>query len=156
MQRIYNNMYARTKGIQKSRVHLYKGLYLLDRQTFYEWIDEQNSFHEIFDKYSASGFKRMEAPSVDRIDSTIGYRRSNMRIITARENCRLGSISKHKQRKENGANSSRYENVSWDKSRNKWTSYVLHGGKQLFCGRFDNEEDAAKAVNEKRKAIQQR
>lgn len=43
--------------------------------------------------------------------------------------------------------SSKYHNVSWDKARNKWKVTIKDGGKPLYQKRFDNELDAAKAVD---------
>ncbi|WP_202980718.1 HNH endonuclease [Alteromonas sp. RKMC-009] len=42
---------------------------------------------------------------------------------------------------------SKYRNVTWDKSKNKWQAVVRHNGKNHFLKRFDSEEDAALHVN---------
>lgn len=43
--------------------------------------------------------------------------------------------------------SSRYHNVIWDKSREKWIGTVRHNSKNHFQKRFDDEVEAAKHVN---------
>lgn len=43
--------------------------------------------------------------------------------------------------------SSKFHNVSWDKSRNKWVAGLKDGGKTLFHKRFAIEADAARHVN---------
>lgn len=42
---------------------------------------------------------------------------------------------------------SKYYNVGWDKSRNKWNAAVRLNGKTYYQKRFDKEIDAAKHVN---------
>ena len=44
-------------------------------------------------------------------------------------------------------NSSAFNNVTFDKARNKWKASVQHEGKQHYQRRFDNEIDAGKHVN---------
>lgn len=44
--------------------------------------------------------------------------------------------------------SSKYHNVTWDKSRNRWVATLKDAGKTLFQKRFANEIDAAQYVNE--------
>jgi HNH endonuclease/AP2 domain len=46
------------------------------------------------------------------------------------------------------SNSSGIKGVCWDKSRNKWQSKIKVNGKMLHLGRYDNKEDAARAVSE--------
>lgn len=43
--------------------------------------------------------------------------------------------------------SSKYHGVTWDKSRNKWKSYVRHDNKSWHAKRFDTEKEAAKHYN---------
>lgn len=58
---------------------------------------------------------------------------------------------------ENGINSQKrignftsiFKGVSFDKSRNKWSSEIHFLGKKIYIGRFENENDAALAYNEK-------
>lgn len=42
---------------------------------------------------------------------------------------------------------SKYHNVIWDKTRNKWVGVVRHQSKNHFAKRFDTEEAAALHVN---------
>jgi hypothetical protein len=43
--------------------------------------------------------------------------------------------------------SSKYKGVHWDKSRNKWTTRIKVMYKSVYIGRFDTEEEAAKAYD---------
>src|SRR5690606_28692331 len=43
--------------------------------------------------------------------------------------------------------------VFWEKSRNKWLVKVGFGGKDHYVGRFDEEEEAAMAYNEKAREL---
>ena len=42
---------------------------------------------------------------------------------------------------------SKFHNVSWDKSRNKWSAKLTHNGAVINLGRFLDEVEAAKAVD---------
>lgn len=43
---------------------------------------------------------------------------------------------------------SKYHGVYWDKTRNKWVTNIGFNNKHYSLGRFNNEEDAAKAIDE--------
>lgn len=43
--------------------------------------------------------------------------------------------------------SSKYRGVHWDKARNKWATHIGFNKKHYALGRFNNEEDAAKAYD---------
>lgn len=45
--------------------------------------------------------------------------------------------------------SSKFQGVTLDKARGKWRAWVWAKGKNVDCGRFDNEIDAAKARDKK-------
>lgn len=45
--------------------------------------------------------------------------------------------------------SSKYKGVIWDKNRNKWMAGIKKNQKKINLGRFDSEENAALAYNEK-------
>lgn len=94
LMRMYRNMISRVSGIQHKKAHLYCGLEILEKQEFYEWAKSSKEFWNLFNTYQESGFQQRLAPTVDRIDSSIGYIPSNMRWLTHSENSRLGSLSK--------------------------------------------------------------
>jgi len=89
----YNNMNRRVRGYVKS--HLYRGLYILDRQDFYTWSRSSEDYILLYNNWVSSEYDRKLSPSIDRIDSSKGYYLSNMRWITHSENSRLGSLNKH-------------------------------------------------------------
>lgn len=72
----------------------------------------------------------------DKLD----FRKSNL-IIKSRYSMavigrgRKGSISK-------------YKGVTWNKHKNKWQAQIKINGKNMFLGRFSNEDDAARKYNE--------
>ena len=92
--RMYRNMASRVMGIQKAKAHLYCGKEIMSKYEFYAIAKSSSDFAELFEKYELSGFDLKQAPSVDRIDSTLGYTNDNIRFITHSENSRLGSINK--------------------------------------------------------------
>ncbi len=99
--RVYRNMKSRVTGVQKKSFHLYKGLCLLDRETFYTWSLDNKHFHDLFKRWEQCGYQRKLAPSVDRINSRDGYHLANMEWVTQSENSRRGSISKRRKNKWN-------------------------------------------------------
>jgi hypothetical protein len=86
--RLYRNMTNRVRGINKKARKNYMGLYILPKQEFYDWILNNQTFHELFSVWEVSGYERKLTPSVDRIDPERGYSLDNMRIVTFSENCR--------------------------------------------------------------------
>lgn len=92
--RMYRNMYSRVTGIQHKNPHLYKGLEILPREEFYAWAFDSRDFHDLWDVWVKAGHKQRLVPSVDRIDSGLGYFLDNMEWVPFHENCRRGTYSK--------------------------------------------------------------
>lgn len=84
----------------------------------------------------------MNAPKgkvVDHINhDTLDNRKSNLRIVSIRQN--------NQNKKNKGT--SKYPGVSWDKSRQKWRAYITINKKQKHLGRFNEEQEAAKAYEQ--------
>ena len=79
-------------------------------------------------------------PFVDHINGNRSDNRiENLRWCTSFEN------SCNKKKQEN--TSSSFKGVSWDKSRDKWMSYVFVDKRMKFLGYFTDEEDAARAYD---------
>lgn len=77
---------------------------------------------------------------IDHIDRNyLNNQRSNLRLVTPSQN----AINKAKV-----SGTSRFKGVCWDKSRNKWMSYIKKDKKRIHIGRFINEIDAALSYNE--------
>lgn len=105
LMRIYRNMKSRIEGVQWQKRHLYAGKYLLPKDEFYIWAIASPDFHRLYSEWVESGYDRKLAPSVDRKDSSIGYRPWNMEWVTHSENSRRGAVSKGRQRVESEARS---------------------------------------------------
>ena len=94
IMRMYRNMKSRITGIQKDKFHLYCGKEILTKEEFYAWALEHEQFKSLYKNYVNSNYDRKLAPSVDRIDSSLGYVINNMEWVTHSENSRRGSLSK--------------------------------------------------------------
>lgn len=105
LMRLYRNMLSRISGVQRQKFHLYEGKALLDKQEFYKWSMTHPDFLELFSKYKDSGWERKLAPSVDRINSSLGYTLDNMEWVTHSENSRRGAESRYRRVNESISNS---------------------------------------------------
>ena len=92
--RTYRNMLSRVSGVTKNKNHLYLGLEILDKKTFYEWSLNNVNFRELFTYWIMVDYERRYTPSIDRIDSKEGYTIDNIQWITFSENCKRGSNSR--------------------------------------------------------------
>lgn len=97
--RTYRNMLSRVTGILKSKSHLYEGLEILDKETFYAWSLEDLDFNRIFDEYVKNEYSRKLSPSIDRVESEYGYTLENMRWLTHSQNSKLGAESQQRSKK---------------------------------------------------------
>lgn len=78
---------------------------------------------------------------VDHIDhDPLNNRKLNLRIATQHQN-RMNTISIRNS-------SSSYLGVSWCRERNKWYCQIEHNYRNIHIGRFDSEEEAARAYDE--------
>ena len=93
LMRMYRNMKSRITGVQAAKFHLYAGKSLLDKEEFYEWAKNSPKFWELYEAYKHDNYNRKLAPSVDRINSSLGYCVENMEWVTHSENSRRGAIS---------------------------------------------------------------
>ncbi len=94
LMRCYRNMQSRVTGVQKKKAHLYLGLSLLDRQSFYDWARNDWQFYGLWLDWIKSDYDRKLTPSINRIDSTRGYEPDNIEWLTHSENSRLGNMSR--------------------------------------------------------------
>lgn len=97
LMRLYRNMKSRVSGAQKMKAHLYEGKDLLNKEDFYDWAFTSITFHRLWKYWEESGFERRLTPSVDRVNSKLGYSIENMEWVQFHVNCSRGSASpRHK------------------------------------------------------------
>lgn len=87
--RRYADMKARVEGRSTNRSHS-QGKELLSKAEFEEWCISQPHFTiflVIYMDWVRSGFNMLLAPSIDRVDSALGYTSDNMQWMTFVENC---------------------------------------------------------------------
>lgn len=83
--------------------------------------------------------------TIDHINRNgMDNRKSNLRIVTKSQNA-FNTTKKHIVRVHD--NVSRHRGVHWDKYTHQWKSEIQILGKRIWLGRFDSEEEAAKAYN---------
>ena len=74
--------------------------------------------------------------------NSLDNRRSNLRVATPSQNL-------HNKPKRLTPCTSRYKGVYYDKHRDKWAADIKHNNKKYRLGRYDSENAAALAYNEK-------
>jgi hypothetical protein len=91
LMRKYHHMRGRIDGHDYyPGAYMWAGKEILPKDEFYQWAINNNDFHELFDAWEKSGYERKLCPSVDRIDSSLGYIIGNMRFTTFQVNCIRG------------------------------------------------------------------
>lgn len=104
------------------------------------------------DKYHASRTRAQRLLMYDSLDDKsvvdhinrdkLDNRKSNLRICSIQEN----NMNKGKTNfKRKQSITSKYKGVWWD--RNRWRTAITVKGKKIYLGRYDKEEDAARAYN---------
>lgn len=81
-------IYKTQKRNQKTRGH---GDLPYSKESLSTWLYD-NGFKKLYDDWLKSGFSRELKPSVDRLDSIIGYSFENMQLITWGKNRKLQAI----------------------------------------------------------------
>jgi len=95
LMRLYRNMESRITGVQKQKLHLYENKELLPRECFYAWAKTNPVFLAMFSMWESSGYDRKLTPTVDRVESSLGYTIDNMQWLTHSQNSSKGARSRH-------------------------------------------------------------
>jgi hypothetical protein len=88
IMRMYRNMQSRITGVQSKKSHLYLGKELMSREDFYFIAKNSDKLKALFAEWELSNYNRRLTPSIDRIDSSLGYTLDNVRFVQFHENCR--------------------------------------------------------------------
>lgn len=128
----------------------------------YEYVQlsvKNKAFHEAVHRAVAKAFipNPDSKPVVNHIDGDkLNNNVCNLEWVTHSENhihaytsgLRSATHLVERQLGQKYGASSKYHNVSWDSSREKWKASLKNKGKMVFQKRFDSEIAAAEYVNE--------
>lgn len=92
-------MKSRVLGILKHKSHLYLGKELLEKNSFYNFSLNDSSFNSLFESWKILDYNRKFTPSIDRIESSLGYTLDNIRWLTHSQNSSFGGIKSQKLKK---------------------------------------------------------
>lgn len=113
-------------------------------QELKDWVFV-HGYQALFDAWAGSGFKRMCAPSVDRLDSSKSYTFDNIRLVPWQEN--IDKIGLDNFRNPRSTNKSGVSGVHANKhaeyvSSKPWTVAFRVKGKRYYLGIFKTMEEA--------------
>ena len=99
IQRLYTKMKSRVKGTHGHNEKYYKGKGILDKQKFYTWLETNPTFHVLFREWTLSEFDRLKVPTIDRLNSNLGYLEGNIEVVTFSENMRRSNMNGYNRKK---------------------------------------------------------
>lgn len=76
-------IYLDQRNSSKQRWHSYPNY---SKAELIEWVFLQPNFEELYSKWGESWFDTLDRPSIDRIDESLWYCMSNIRLTTWRDN----------------------------------------------------------------------
>ena len=88
---------AMRNRVTNPKLPKYLGLDILPKEDFYDWALRDETFHRMYCEWMARGKERRLTPTVNRIDTSIGYVLGNMEWMPWGENSRLAGISRGKR-----------------------------------------------------------
>lgn len=94
-QKRYAHMTARHDGRATTKSNS-EGKGVMSRQEFFEWckdFDNLSEFMAIYFDWAHNGFQRWDSPSIDRINSELGYVAGNIQWLSYSENCKKNNIN---------------------------------------------------------------
>jgi hypothetical protein len=116
-------------------------------------------WHDFANFLADMGPKPTRGHSIERVDNHIGYQPGNCHWATLSEQAEnrrnpgpLGRLRVAKKRRKGC--SSRFKGVSWYAASGRWNAAITVLRKTINLGRFDSEEEAAKAFNDAAKRLQ--
>lgn len=99
----YALMRRRVLNPNHQRHIYYKNKKLLSKNDFYVWARASYDLLSLYKKWVSTGYNLKFTPTVNRIDSNLGYKLGNMEWVTYSHNSALASITKVLNTKQNKA-----------------------------------------------------
>lgn len=154
IQELLSQMIICVDGIECIKIPLTKGYFaIVDLDDYWKVKGVNWHINECDGKYYARslkhGFMHRYIMSCG-VDLYIDHK-NNDGLDNRRSNLRLSnnSLNQANRKKSLNPSTSMYKGVSFEKSRNKWISKIKCNQKDIWIGRFDTEEEAARAYNDK-------
>jgi hypothetical protein len=72
----------------------YAGMFLMPRDTFYLWSKNHPDFLRLHKIWCSNGYNKKLSPSINRINSNIGYKISNCEWVSHSQNSALSSVTR--------------------------------------------------------------
>lgn len=143
-------------------IHLDKGLFALvdsedyERLSKYKWYAKKGptTYYAVRNSKNPPYIIRMHREILGTKQEMETDHRNHAGLDNRKQNLRECTHTQNQQnRRPNRNSSSRHKGVSWDRRAKLWKVQIRHNKKKLYLGCFKDEEDAAKAYDNKAREL---
>jgi len=97
ISRLYSGMKRRIIGKGCKSPYLYLGLSICSKEDFYAFAKSNEAFKDLYNKWKADNWNIRLAPSINRINASLGYELSNIEFVPFYINCALSAPTRKKK-----------------------------------------------------------